>query len=88
MAATSLSSNTLGQIFMGLMVKPPEPGEPSYELFQKETSEIFESLKRRALHLTAALNKVPGISCQPIDGLNSEPFIELPLSQAVQYLFS
>jgi len=79
MAATSLPSNTLGQIFMGLMVKPPEPGEPSYELFQKETSEIFESLKRRALHLTAALNKVPGISCQPIDGaMYAFPKITLP----------
>ena len=24
--------------------------------------------RRRALHLTAELNKVPGITCQPIDG--------------------
>mmetsp|Transcript_48482 Transcript_48482/g.108903 ORF Transcript_48482/g.108903 Transcript_48482/m.108903 type:complete len:508 (-) Transcript_48482:23-1546(-) len=79
MAATSLSSNTLGQIFMGMMVTPPEPSEPSYELFQKETTEIFESLKRRALHLTAELNTVPGISCQPIDGaMYAFPKITLP----------
>lgn len=79
MAATSLSSNTLGQIFVGLMVNPPQLGDPSYELFQKETSGIFESLKRRALRLTDALNKVPGISCQPIDGaMYAFPSVKLP----------
>ncbi|CAJ1355515.1 unnamed protein product [Effrenium voratum] len=30
MAATSLSSNTLGQIFVGLMVKPPQPGRAAH----------------------------------------------------------
>ncbi|CAL1156060.1 unnamed protein product, partial [Cladocopium goreaui] len=67
------------KIFVGLMVNPPQLGDPSYELFQKETSGIFESLKRRALRLTDALNKVPGISCQPIDGaMYAFPSVKLP----------
>eukprot|EP00747_Dinoflagellata_sp_TGD_P138665 gnl/TRDRNA2_/TRDRNA2_175804_c0_seq1.p1 gnl/TRDRNA2_/TRDRNA2_175804_c0~~gnl/TRDRNA2_/TRDRNA2_175804_c0_seq1.p1 ORF type:complete len:509 (-),score=70.54 gnl/TRDRNA2_/TRDRNA2_175804_c0_seq1:349-1875(-) len=67
-AATSLSSNTLGQIFVGLMVKPPKPGEPSYALFKKETDAIFGGLKRRAKMLTAGLNSIPGITCREVQG--------------------
>ncbi|CAK9103425.1 Probable alanine aminotransferase [Durusdinium trenchii] len=79
MAATSLSSNTLGQIFVGLMVNPPKPGDPSHELFEKETSAIFQGLTRRALRMTEALNKVPGISSQPIDGaMYAFPSVQLP----------
>eukprot|EP00913_Durusdinium_trenchii_P017536 g16477.t1 len=62
MAATSLSSNTLGQIFVGLMVNPPKPGDPSHELFEKETSAIFQGLTRRALRMTEALNKCGELS--------------------------
>jgi len=79
MAATSLSSGTLSQIFVGLMVKPPVKGDPSYELFEKETSGIFAGLRRRAKRLTEALSKVPGITCQPIEGaMYAFPRIALP----------
>eukprot|EP00929_Paragymnodinium_shiwhaense_P019606 TRINITY_DN13311_c0_g1_i1.p1 TRINITY_DN13311_c0_g1~~TRINITY_DN13311_c0_g1_i1.p1 ORF type:complete len:544 (-),score=81.56 TRINITY_DN13311_c0_g1_i1:296-1834(-) len=84
MAATSLSSSTLSQIFVGLMVKPPAEGEPSYDLFEKETSSIFAGLRRRASRLTAALSEVPGIRCQAIEGaMYAFPRIELP-EKAVQ----
>ena len=36
-AATSLSSNTIGQVFVGLMVKGPEVGSASHKVFDKET---------------------------------------------------
>ena len=49
-------------------------GEPSFELFEQERGSIFEGLQRRALRLTDALNEVPGISCQPIDGAEIELF--------------
>eukprot|EP00931_Biecheleriopsis_adriatica_P040395 TRINITY_DN23158_c0_g1_i1.p1 TRINITY_DN23158_c0_g1~~TRINITY_DN23158_c0_g1_i1.p1 ORF type:complete len:510 (-),score=96.62 TRINITY_DN23158_c0_g1_i1:59-1588(-) len=79
MAATSLSSGTLSQIFVGLMVTPPVEGEPSYELFQKETGDIFAGLKRRALRLTEALNRVPGIECQAIEGaMYAFPKVAIP----------
>ena len=35
-AATSLSSGTIGQCFVGMMVKGPKEGEPSYALFAQE----------------------------------------------------
>lgn len=47
-AATSLSSNTLGQIFVGMMVTPPKEGDASYKLFKEESDAIFSGLKRRA----------------------------------------
>lgn len=79
MAATSLSSGTLSQIFVGLMVKPPLEGEPSYELFQKEYNAIFSGLHRRAKRLTEALNQVPGINCQAIEGaMYAFPSLQIP----------
>uniref|UniRef100_A0A7S4FP59 Aminotransferase class I/classII large domain-containing protein n=1 Tax=Eutreptiella gymnastica TaxID=73025 RepID=A0A7S4FP59_9EUGL len=78
-AASSLSSNTLGQVFVGLMVCPPVEGEESYELYRKEHSLIFEGLKRRAARLCAALNDIPGVSCQPIAGaMYAFPNITIP----------
>jgi hypothetical protein len=34
------------------MVRPPLPGQESYELFAREESAIFESLKRRAVSVS------------------------------------
>jgi alanine transaminase len=68
MASTSLSSGTLGQICCGLMAKSPEKGEPSYELFDKETKVIFNGMKERAKLLTQGLNAIPGITCREIEG--------------------
>ena len=67
-AATSLSSGTIGQCFVGMMVKGPKEGEPSYALFAQESADIMAGLKRRALQATAALNDLEGVSCQPIEG--------------------
>ena len=78
-AATSLSSNTIGQIFVGLMVKGPAPDSPSRCLFDCEQQTILDGLKRRALAASDALNKMPGISCQPIEGaMYAFPCIQLP----------
>jgi alanine transaminase len=68
LAASTLSSNTLGQIIVGLMVNPPRSGDPSFELFKEETGHIYESLKRRSEKLYEKLNKLEGVTCQPIDG--------------------
>jgi len=78
-AATSLSSGTIGQIFVGLMVKPPKPGAPSYDLFKRECDAIYEGLCRRARHATKALNAIPGISSAEIEGaMYAFPSIRLP----------
>jgi len=79
LAASTLSSNTIGQIVVGLMVNPPRIGDPSYALYNAETGEIFASLKRRAHTLYEKLNKLEGVSCQPIDGaMYAFPTITLP----------
>merc|ERR1712232_195799 len=78
-AATSLSSNTLGQVFCGLMVKPPKEGEPSYDLFMQESGGIYDGLKRRAKALQDGLNGIPGISCANIEGaMYAFPSLTLP----------
>jgi len=61
------------------MVRPPVPGCESYELYKRETDRIYESLKRRALRLVAALNALDGISCQRADGaMYVFPAVDLP----------
>jgi alanine transaminase len=81
-AASQLSSNTVGQIACGLLVKPPKTGDPSFALYEREMSEVWSSLKRRAAHLTEKLNdlsQMKGFSCQPIEGaMYAFPKIELP----------
>lgn len=49
LASSGLCSGVDGQMMMSLMVRPPLPGEESYELFAREENSIFESLKRRAV---------------------------------------
>merc|ERR1719422_574777 len=46
-AATSLSSNTLGQIFIGMMVTPPKPGDTSHGLFKEGAKPSSPGSKRR-----------------------------------------
>ena len=36
MSSISLCSNTVGQVAVGLMVRPPKQGEPSFETFNEE----------------------------------------------------
>lgn len=83
LASISLCSNTIGQICTGLMVQAPKIGEESYELYTKEKNAIMDSLKRRAVRLSAALNELEGVSCNSIDGaMYAFPTITLP-SKAV-----
>lgn len=67
-AATSLSSGTIGQIFVGLMVTPPPKGAPSHKKFSKEVDAIFGGLQRRAIAATRRLNQIPGVWSAEIEG--------------------
>eukprot|EP01028_Stygiella_incarcerata_P008081 TRINITY_DN3421_c2_g1_i1.p1 TRINITY_DN3421_c2_g1~~TRINITY_DN3421_c2_g1_i1.p1 ORF type:complete len:509 (-),score=152.88 TRINITY_DN3421_c2_g1_i1:185-1711(-) len=74
-----LCSNTVGQVCMGLMVNPPKPGDDSYELYLKEYDDQFNSLARRAKTLSAALNKMEGITCNDIEGaMYAFPRVSIP----------
>jgi len=68
LASLFLCPNVVGQIMVDLMVKPPTEGAAA-ELYQRESCGIIESLSRRAHNLSRALNALPGISCQPVEGL-------------------
>ena len=79
LSSISLCGNTIGQIGAGLMVNPPAPGDESYEVYQAEKSAILTSLNRRAVKLTEAINKLPEVSCNAIEGaMYAFPTITLP----------
>lgn len=78
-ASVNLSPNTVGQVTMSLMVNPPQPGDESYEQYNKEMTEGLESLKRRAHVMTDAFNALEGVTCNFTEGaMYSFPCLHLP----------
>jgi alanine transaminase len=79
LASINLCSNSIGQAAVGVMVNPPKKGDPSFEQYYQERNDILASLKRRSVRLSAALNKLPGMSCTAIEGaMYAFPSIRLP----------
>jgi len=78
LASLFLCPNLVGQIMVDLMVRPPKD-TPSAALYESESRAILESLQRRAQRLTAALNGLQGMSCQPVEGaMYAFPRVTLP----------
>ncbi|GME84469.1 unnamed protein product [Ambrosiozyma monospora] len=78
LASISLCPPVTGQALVELMVNPPKKGDPSYELYEKERTFIFNSLKERSRLLYAAFNEMEGVSCQEPEGaMYCFPNIEL-----------
>jgi aspartate/methionine/tyrosine aminotransferase len=81
--SVSLCSNLAGQVAAYAMVHPPKPGDPSYELYNREKTAILEELKTRATLLVQGLNQIDGISCNAIAGaLYAFPRITLPAGKS------
>ncbi|KXX83429.1 putative alanine aminotransferase, mitochondrial [Madurella mycetomatis] len=79
-----LCAPVIGQCLVELMVNPPKPGEPSYELYQKEYDAIFYGLKERATALHRAFEQMEGVECGvPQGSMYLFPTIKLP-AKAVQ----
>ncbi len=79
LSSISLCSNTIGQIATGIMVQPPKAGDASFALYEQERGNIINSLKRRADKLSAFLDKLPGVTCNSIEGaMYAFPCITLP----------
>jgi len=79
LVSIGLCSNVMGQIAVGLMVRPPQPGEASHALYASEREAIMSSLKRRATKLVAALNALEGVSCNPAQGsMYAFPSVTIP----------
>lgn len=78
-ASISLSPNVPAQVFMGLMVNPPKPGDVSYEQYHRESKGILESLRRRARIMTDGFNSCKNVVCNFTEGaMYSFPQIQLP----------
>jgi len=68
LASIGLCSNTPGQVITSVMCNLPKPGEASYKSHTLESTNQFESLKRRAATVSEELNKIEGISTQNVAG--------------------
>jgi alanine transaminase len=78
LACMGLCPNLDGQIMTGLMISQPKPGDASYELFNQEQTDVYDSLKRKAKMLVDALNNIEGFSCQTANGaMYAFPSIQL-----------
>ena len=53
---------------MDCVVNPPVAGEPSYELYITEKRAILDSLANRASSIAKAVNSIPGIKCNTVQG--------------------
>lgn len=63
MVSVGLCPPLAGQIGVDSMIRPPQPGDESYELYQKETSTIHQALASRTSAMAERLNALPGVSC-------------------------
>uniref|UniRef100_A0A8C4HDD4 Alanine aminotransferase 1 n=1 Tax=Dicentrarchus labrax TaxID=13489 RepID=A0A8C4HDD4_DICLA len=57
-----------GQALLDLVVNPPQPDEPSYTTFMKERTVVLADLAEKARLTEQIFNKVPGITCNPVQG--------------------
>lgn len=63
MVSVGLCTPLGGQIGIDSMVRPPKPGQESYELWKKETDAIHAALASRTHTMATRLNALPGVSC-------------------------
>jgi len=79
LASISLCSNIDGQVMVGLMTRPPAPGDASHGAWVSERDGILASLRRRAARLAAAFRGMEGVTCaEPEGALYAFPKVTLP----------
>lgn len=77
--SAKLCSSVSGQTAMDVVVNPPKPGEPSYELFIKEKNMVLGQLKEKADLVAETFNSLEGMSCNPVQGaMYAFPQIKMP----------
>ena len=75
----SLCANSVGQVLTYLLVRPPQPGDASFTLYEKERSGILDALRRKAAIVADGLNAIDGIECKEAAGaMYAFPRITLP----------
>ena len=64
---------------MEVVVNPPKPDEPSYDLFMKEKQKVLGELALKAKMTTETLNSIEGITCNEVMGaMYAFPQLKLP----------
>ena len=77
--SVALCANTVGQVVVYLMVKPPAPGGPSRGLWEREKAVVLGELQRKAEIVQRGLQAVPGIHCNAVAGaMYAFPRLDLP----------
>merc|ERR550519_2992859 len=77
--SAKLCPTVIGQACMDTVVNPPRPGEPSFELWDKERQETLDSLARKAKLVADTLNSIEGITCNTVQGaMYAFPQVHLP----------
>ncbi len=77
--SVSLCANLTGQVATYCMVRPPRPGDPSFDCYARERDRILGALRERAALLAEGLNRIPGIECNVVAGaMYAFPRITLP----------
>nr|XP_033791079.1 alanine aminotransferase 2-like isoform X1 [Geotrypetes seraphini] len=79
LVSVRLCSPVPGQAMMGIVVNPPQPGDPSYKQFNSEKLEVLNNLAEKAQMTEKIFSQSPGIHCNPVQGaMYSFPRIEIP----------
>ena len=64
---------------MDVVVNPPKPGEPSYESFMSQKSEILAGLSEKAKLIADTFNSMEGFTCNTVQGaMYAFPKLHLP----------
>lgn len=77
--SVNLCPNTPGQIVTDALVKRPQPGDPSYELYRQELDVVLKTLAHKASLVYSRMNKIPGVSCSEVQGaMYAYPRVDIP----------
>lgn len=79
MSSVHLCPPVQGQIGVDMLVRPPKKDEPSYTLWEKETTDILATMKKRSETMAERFGKLPGVSIEPATGaMYLFPSVHLP----------
>ncbi|XP_069579214.1 alanine aminotransferase 2-like, partial [Brachyistius frenatus] len=76
---TDISAPVTGQLALDLTLRPPKPGDASYDAYRRETFVTRATLSQNAQRAQQLLDRLPGMSCQPATaGIFIYPRLYLP----------
>ncbi|XP_067130690.1 alanine aminotransferase 2-like isoform X2 [Centruroides vittatus] len=76
--SAKLCPSVMGQAAIDCVVNAPQPGEPSFDVFNKEKNEVLFSLKQNAEYLFNELNKFNIICTKVLGAIYAFPRLILP----------